>query len=504
MNHDNVCTCRVREVNVVVAVLVTLFAISSWVDINGLFVELPILTQRLPEGWDLPSYMAVTVQVANIAPLAFTIISIFYPHRSFEVPVIYIIIVVGAVACLLLHFFWDATAVVGGELHSVGLLSLQFFLSLVDCTSSVAYLVFMSGFAQTYFTAFYIGEGLSGLLPSLVSLGQGAGKIQCVNQTQFQNVTVDGVTLVQPSVFVVPVYETPKFSIEVFFLFLFAMLIISLACFTLLNFLPYAKKERVGLSKVQNCRTDLSQSLQSSRSYELNTSGRHIVPRLIEASLTGDENQDQESAGDSTSRLLQVTLSTMVKDAIQPGYVEEEVEVVVERKQLGKFEYILLLLLTAWVNALSNGVLVSVQSYSCLPYGIQAYHLSVTLSAMANPLACFVTFFVRAQSLLSVSVVSFLGSGVGAYVMYTAAASPTPPLIHHGSAGVATVVLAWVIVMFFLTFAKVSAAIILKSEGKRALLWCGAFTQVGSLVGALSIFFVVNFYKLLQQADLCR
>jgi riboflavin transporter 2 len=55
--------CRVRGLNVVVTVLVILFAISSWVDINGLWVELPILTQKLPEGWSLPSYMAVVIQV---------------------------------------------------------------------------------------------------------------------------------------------------------------------------------------------------------------------------------------------------------------------------------------------------------------------------------------------------------------------------------------------------------------------------------------------------------
>lgn len=55
--------CQVRGTNVVVLLLVMMFAISSWVDINGLWVELPILTQRLPEGWNLPSYMAVIIQV---------------------------------------------------------------------------------------------------------------------------------------------------------------------------------------------------------------------------------------------------------------------------------------------------------------------------------------------------------------------------------------------------------------------------------------------------------
>ena len=53
------------SVNALVYVLVILFGIASWVDINGLWVELPILVQNLPEGWDLPSYMAIIIQASH-------------------------------------------------------------------------------------------------------------------------------------------------------------------------------------------------------------------------------------------------------------------------------------------------------------------------------------------------------------------------------------------------------------------------------------------------------
>lgn len=42
----------------IVYVLVIIFAMASWIDINGVWVELPLLVPRLPEGWGLPSYMA--------------------------------------------------------------------------------------------------------------------------------------------------------------------------------------------------------------------------------------------------------------------------------------------------------------------------------------------------------------------------------------------------------------------------------------------------------------
>lgn len=55
-------------------------------------------------------------------------------------------------------------------------------------------------------------------------------------------------------------------------------------------------------------------------------------------------------------------------------------------------------ILVAFVNALTNGVLPSVQTYSCLSYGPVAYHLSATLSSMANPLACFLSMFLPNRS----------------------------------------------------------------------------------------------------------
>lgn len=52
-----------------------------------------------------------------------------------------------------------------------------------------------------------------------------------------------------------------------------------------------------------------------------------------------------------------------------------------------------LLSLLAISNALTNGVLPSVQSFTCLPYGTMTFHLSVVLGNIANPLACSLAMF---------------------------------------------------------------------------------------------------------------
>ena len=92
-----------------------------------------------------------------------------------------------------------------------------------------------------------------------------------------------------------------------------------------------------------------------------------------------------------------------------------------------------LLAMHCWVCALSNGALPSLQSYSCLPYGNSAYHLAVTLSAMANPTACLVAYFFPITNVCLIAVFTFLGSSVSCYIIALAALSPLPPLIGQAS-----------------------------------------------------------------------
>ena len=66
--------CRHKNRLLLLDLLVLLFGISSWVSINGLWVELPLLVDRLPESWNLASYLSITVQIANIGPLLYSVL----------------------------------------------------------------------------------------------------------------------------------------------------------------------------------------------------------------------------------------------------------------------------------------------------------------------------------------------------------------------------------------------------------------------------------------------
>ena len=61
----------------------------------------------------------------------------------------------------------------------------------------------------------------------------------------------------------------------------------------------------------------------------------------------------------------------------------------------------------------------------------------------------------------------------------------------------------WVLATLFLIYAKVCVAGVMRKQGRRALLWAGASTQVGSLLGATTGFLLVNEFDVFKQAGYC-
>lgn len=91
---------------------------------------------------------------------------------------------------------------------------LTFFLSVVDCTSSVTFLPYMMHMKPHFLYTYYVGEGVSGLLPALVALVQGVGVVSCVNSTRYLNQTLSvssGFVTFDPQA----QYQPANFSAEV-------------------------------------------------------------------------------------------------------------------------------------------------------------------------------------------------------------------------------------------------------------------------------------------------
>lgn len=371
---------RVEGRRVVVDILAILFGIGTWVGINGMFVQLPLLVKTAPEGWNLPSYMSVAVQIANLGPLVYAILRKIWPQKLNDAYCIYVVLFIGLVAATLVPFLYDYTTDISGEPRSTVFLILVFSVSIVGCTSSVLFFPFMRHFKEIYLISYLIGEGLSGFLPSIVALIQGiGGNPECV-----VTLLPDGNTTLNL------IYKEPLFGTSYFFGFIAIAMLFSFCAFFLLNNLKVCQYERVP--------TEISKN---------NTT----------------ESVDQKCS-------LTTISSKAVEESKEGTY--DTISIVSEEHKLDSLSILRstsLLILMSAICALSNGVFPSIQSYSCLPYGNTAYHLAITLSSMANPVACFLAVFLPHTTNRWISVLTSLCAVCISYVMATSILSPAPPLV---------------------------------------------------------------------------
>lgn len=64
-------------------------------------------------------------------------------------------------------------------------------------------------------------------------------------------------------------------------------------------------------------------------------------------------------------------------------------------------------------------------------------------------------------------------------------------------------VISWIIFTGLFSYVKVVIGTLLHEAGHAALLWCGISIQAGSLIGALTMFPLVNIYHVFARAQEC-
>uniref|UniRef100_A0A8I5YQA1 Riboflavin transporter n=1 Tax=Pongo abelii TaxID=9601 RepID=A0A8I5YQA1_PONAB len=401
-----------------------------------------------PAGWSLPSYLSVVVALGNLGLLVVTLWRRLAPGKGEQVP-IQVVQVLSVVGTALLAPLWHHVAPVAGQLHSVAFLTLALVLAMACCTSNVTFLPFLSHLPLPFLRSFFLGQGLSALLPCVLALVQGVGRLEC------PPAPTNGT-------FGPPLDFPERFPASTFFWALTALLVTSAAAFQgLLLLLP---------------------SLPS-----VTTGGSGPELQLGSPGAEEEEKEEEEALP------LQEPPSQAAGTIPGPDP---------EAHQLFSAHGAFLLGLMAFTSALTNGVLPSVQSFSCLPYGRLAYHLAVVLGSAANPLACFLAMGVLCRSLAGLVGLSLLGILFGAYLMALAILSPCPPLVGT-TAGVVLVVLSWVLCLCVFSYVKVAASSLLHGGGQPALLAAGVAIQVGSLLGAGAMFPPTSIYHVFQSRKDC-
>mmetsp|Transcript_56336 Transcript_56336/g.121392 ORF Transcript_56336/g.121392 Transcript_56336/m.121392 type:complete len:463 (-) Transcript_56336:12-1400(-) len=426
--------------------LFILFGAGSWLTVNGLFTELPLLVARLPESWRLASVLAVAVQLANVGPFLFCLAERRQRWRalrwesqrgsgasseSFAAGATYGVLALGAVAMAGLALCWSATIEVAGIRHSLPLLAFAFVAALADCTSSVLFWRFAGSFRPVHLSALAAGEGMSGVIASGLAWLQAASR------------------------------DEPWFSAGAYFAMLGMAMCASAVAFHLLRRAPFAKAERR--------RADEEQA----------GSGGALSATLFSKSC-------EEVSGDGSS----VSTNT----AVTANLVEAD-----EGILLWTREMVGLLMLQAWLNVLQNGISVSCLGLAAKPYGRAVYQRAQTFALFIDPLAAALGYRIRigARGLLPVALC--LGAIYG-YILALSLSAVLPPFLPEagggGGGGVLLVALAGV-GRALTAYSKMRASVLLHGAvpqrcAGRLLMLSGVAMQSGALLGTTAMFALIN------------
>ncbi|KAJ1365298.1 hypothetical protein KIN20_025560 [Parelaphostrongylus tenuis] len=425
-----------------VFILVVIFGSVSWLGTNAVWMQLPLLTTDLPEGWGLPSYLAAVVQIACVGPLVYTI---FHKGcKSIDVPTKPLITAFLLLSCacqLGMVFMWWRTVPIKSNEYSIALYLLLFGLALVNATSNVLFMPFMTQFHHGYLSAYFVGMGFSSLIPSVLSLVQGAGYYEC-----------EGLT---------PVFSPPRFSVSSFFLVIFVWTVVATVSFEIL------------------CRSDAHK---------------------IEGTKSADREHEGTPLNDLKSKNFETVAEVAEKREEITAVKPKEAPLIISRTN-----YMIILMATALVNAQMNGVIPSAQSFAALPYSQATYHYGLTLANLISPATSFLPLVITVRSVPILCFLTLCSSGVTAFIVYLASLSPDlifnsvtiGSILSVGSALTAAGLHAYLRVVF--------ASLLREGEQSESrLFWCGVFIQVGSFIGSAVMFPLVNFVSVFTSAPRCR
>jgi riboflavin transporter 2 len=205
-----------NTVNRWVYCLFIVFGFGSWITINGLFAEIRLFSDDLPEKEKIYADLGLTIQLANIAPLLY---GIFRPAGT-PVKAIVAVLGVGAVAIAATGMLWQHTAVIAGKEMSIALIGGIFVSAAVDCTTTLLFWPFAAEFKAEHVTALAVGEGATGIVATVLVLIQLRGNLGSTDLL---------------------------FSVSVYFALMAVVVLLSLGAFGLLITRPCAQAERVQL-----------------------------------------------------------------------------------------------------------------------------------------------------------------------------------------------------------------------------------------------------------------
>ncbi|XP_011498762.1 PREDICTED: solute carrier family 52, riboflavin transporter, member 3-like [Ceratosolen solmsi marchali] len=315
---------------------------------------------------------------------------------------------------------------------------------------------YLRNFKEIYLVSYFIGEGLSGVVPSVVALVQSIGESSACNDiTKASHITL------------------PRFSSQYYFLFIFGCLVLSSISFSLLENHPYVKKEKICFSTSDN---------NSSNNEIENFTCERQRPVLSEQSIIENDLMRNHAFIQKYAKTNSGGASNI-------------------RNQL-KLKNLYLYILLSIICLLGNGLLPSLQPYSCMSYGNMTYHLSAIFSQIANPSACLLALWFLPKNIKVINLLSIVIFVLSSYIIYLALNSLNSPL-QDSKIGEVLVILSWILLIGFISYVKLIITSVFRRKSEKTLFLVGVAMQAGSACGAILSFIVINYTKLLQEYKPC-
>eukprot|EP00050_Salpingoeca_kvevrii_P015727 m.49405 g.49405 ORF g.49405 m.49405 type:complete len:388 (-) comp6479_c0_seq3:461-1624(-) len=148
-----------------------ILGLSSWLVLNGLYLEVAAFILDCPEGSTINSVLTLAAQGGNIFLVLYTLVP---PDRLPSARILVLSMVVLLVLDgLAISFFWDTTF----EGHySIPLYAGAAVCGIIGCLTNVIWWQFAAEYEATMTTALSTGMGLSTLVPAVIAIFQDPGK----------------------------------------------------------------------------------------------------------------------------------------------------------------------------------------------------------------------------------------------------------------------------------------------------------------------------------------
>jgi hypothetical protein len=150
-----------------------LIGLPSWVLVDGTWSCLSQLAQNLPEGYNISSYLMISLTLGNVFPIALG--STFLSSASYEQIrwTVYGILMVGLLAGVSLSQCWDLPVTIKGTPVSIPLFVLFFVVGSCASTSNVTHFTLVSSWPAKCTTYLATGMGVGPMIAGILALIQG-------------------------------------------------------------------------------------------------------------------------------------------------------------------------------------------------------------------------------------------------------------------------------------------------------------------------------------------